>query len=256
MFIYRNPFFVCVLLCLIHFYIIGEECSDGFKRNKESIFIYIPSDVPQNVPDGLLERSLGYSFKNQKLKTDALHYFTATNKDQIREHGKHYFHSRRLEFLGDAVFNFYAFDTLVSQYPPGRYIELMKGWNHLKANRAMVALAFSLKLDQYAGKDVSSNRKSILLAKVLEALVGAVYLDGGYREAKKLVVRLVNVAIDTGIINGVEYTDLNRSSMHFAEWKKIEQLQFPIKYFYRNKVQVVGLAGLILLITEIVMEQY
>ena len=140
-----------------------------------------------------------------------------------------------MEFLGDTVFNLYVFDTLMAQYPPRSHIrELMEEWTYLTANNALGDLALIFKIDQEM-KNFRRNihLTSLFLADVLEALVGAVYLDGGYQEAKKLVTRLVNGAAKKGLINGVKYKSLAHSGIFFPGLKQINSLSHlepKIKY--------------------------
>ena len=147
-----------------------------------------------------LESRIGYSFKSQDLKLKAL-----THKSLAGEKGND-FHNERLEFLGDAVFDLCVSDLLMEEYPEADEGELSKMRASLVNTNDLAESARSLKLDwdlRLGASEVrdSGQLKPRLLACVLEALVGAVYLDGGYRKSKKLVARLLGEAIQKGPVN-------------------------------------------------------
>ncbi len=147
-----------------------------------------------------LESRIDYSFKNQDLKMRAL-----THKSLAGERGND-FHNERLEFLGDAVFDLCVSDLLMKTYPKADEGELSKMRASLVNTNDLADLALLLKLDRDLLLSTSEARdrgqlKPRLLACVLEALVGAVYLDGGYKKAKKLVESLVGEAIKKGPVN-------------------------------------------------------
>ncbi len=147
-----------------------------------------------------LETRIGYFFKNQNLKIRAL-----THKSLAGEKGNE-FHNERLEFLGDAVFDLCVSDLLMETYPDANEGELSKMRASLVNTQDLADLALHLKLDQDLRLSTSEARdsgqlKPRLLACVLEALIGAVYLDGGYKHAKKIVARFLGEAIKKGPVN-------------------------------------------------------
>lgn len=149
---------------------------------------------------GPLESRIGYSFKNQNLKLQAL-----THKSFAGEKGND-FHNERLEFLGDAVFDLCVSHLLMEEYPQVDEGELSKMRASLVNTNDLADLALFLQLDQDLRLSTSEERdkgqlKPRILACVLEAIVGAVYLDGGYKKAKNLVARLVGDIIKKGPVN-------------------------------------------------------
>ena len=149
---------------------------------------------------GSLESRIGYSFKDQNLKLQSL-----THKSFAGEKGNN-FHNERLEFLGDAVFDLCVSHLLMDQYPYVDEGELSKMRASLVNTNDLADLALFFKLDQDLRLSASEERdkgqlKPRILACVLEAIVGAVYLDGGYKKAKNLVARLVGETIKKGPVN-------------------------------------------------------
>ena len=151
-------------------------------------------------PKDSLENRLGYFFKDQNIKIKAL-----THKSLAGERGNE-FHNERLEFLGDAVIDLFVSELLMSAYPKADEGTLSKMRSALVNTNDLAHLALSLKLDQELRLSAGEVRdrgqlKPRLLACVMEALVGAVYVDGGWDKARELVQKLMAPAIQKGPIN-------------------------------------------------------
>ena len=147
-----------------------------------------------------LENRIGYSFKNSNLKTKAL-----THKSFAVENKKEGWHNERLEFLGDAVFDLCVSDLLMKEHPVAEEGDLSKMRAGLVNTHNLAELALSLGLDKDIKLSVVETKNSgylnpRLLASVLEALVGAVYLDGGYSKAKNLVSKWVRSEVKKGLV--------------------------------------------------------
>ncbi len=139
-----------------------------------------------------LEKTIGYQFRDPSLLNLAL-----THSSYAHEHfnGKNQ-DNERLEFLGDAVLELVSSDYLYSQhekYPEGELTKL-RASIVCEPSLAMCAEAISLGRYLKLGKGEEStggrNRASIT-SDALEALIGAIYLDGGFANAKEFVMRFV-----------------------------------------------------------------
>ena len=147
-----------------------------------------------------LEKRIGYVFANVQLKKQAL-----THKSWANEQNNDY-HNERLEFLGDAVFDLCVSDLLMQKYPEANEGDLSKMRASLVNTLDLAEVALSISLDKELKLGASEMKdkgqlKPRLLACVLEALLGAVYLDGGYVPCKKLVKKLVWKQIQKGPVN-------------------------------------------------------
>ena len=175
------------------------------------------------------------------------------------------FSGRPLEFLGDAVFNLSAFDALVRMYPHIGFRELNEQWSSVINNKAQADLAVTFKMDQdiHLDKYLSKSQVNHLplrirkLANFLEALVGIVYLDGGYVEARKLVMRMIQRTVEKESV-GRDYKDLFEvnSDVYFLD---IEQMQSPnlSSYnFYIKRMEFLGHLIFNLYTIDIFMEKY
>lgn len=131
-----------------------------------------------------LQAKLGYEFQDASLANAALiHRSTGTPGNE------------RLEFLGDAVIDLVIGEALYLRRPELREGDLTRMRASLVNREALAALARELEL----GADVvlgaperrsGAFQRSSILEDVLEALVGAVFLDGGYAAARTVVLRL------------------------------------------------------------------
>jgi len=137
------------------------------------------------------QRIIGYNFKNRKLLIASL-----THKSYAHENAAQGIEdNERLEFLGDALLGL-AINTLLYQtYPDYAEGPLTKIKSHLVSASTLHKIAEELSVGQYLllgrGEESSGGRtQRSNLSGALEALMGAVYLDGGYEEGFRLVCAL------------------------------------------------------------------
>jgi ribonuclease-3 len=136
------------------------------------------------MPDGPIERRLGYQFSNAALLQQALTH---------RSHGVP--HNERLEFLGDGLLNFVIARLLFQHFPALPEGDLSRLRAGLVNQQALSELAVSLSLGEHLrlgeGELKSGGfRRPSILADAFEALIGAVYLDGGFAAAEKVLTEL------------------------------------------------------------------
>ncbi len=145
-----------------------------------------------------LQASLGYTFQDGALLERALtHSSTAEAGND---------HNERLEFLGDAVLGIIVCDMLYRAYPGLREGEMTKIKSHAVSRETCAAVAKKLGLDKHLilGKGMASARSlpPSLSACVLESVIGAIYIDGGFGEAERfvrpLILHIIEKAADSG----------------------------------------------------------
>lgn len=133
---------------------------------------------------GALSRRLGYEFSSPQLLTRAL-----THRSYSQEHNE------RLEFLGDSVLNCVVADHLYQAYPEMAEGSLSRLRSNLVNQQTLHALAQQLGLGECLllgegeRKSAGASRPSIL-ADAMEAVFGAVFLDGGFAAARQVVLGL------------------------------------------------------------------
>jgi ribonuclease III len=142
-----------------------------------------------------LERRTGYQFRDPALLRRAL-----THKSYSSDNGVGPFSplddNEQLEFLGDAILGFVASDDLYHAYPtfPEGKLSRLKG--HVVSAVHLAVAARTLDLGEYLllgrGEELNSGRsKPALLANALEALIAAIYLDGGLGPSRAFIKRCV-----------------------------------------------------------------
>lgn len=132
-----------------------------------------------------IEKKLGYVFKNkhQLLMAFVHRSFFNEHRDLVPEHNE------RLEFLGDSVFGLLISDYLYTHLPSHAEGDLSHMRAHLVEAASCVFYVQKLGIEEYVllGKGERMNGgkgRETILADLFEALVGAIYLDGGMEEVK------------------------------------------------------------------------
>lgn len=130
-----------------------------------------------------LEDLLGYRFENPHLLDSALTHRSALNEASCR--GGSVKDNERLEFLGDALVGLLVSRFLYEVYPLASEGDLSGMKSHLASREALAGIAERLRLGDFMklgkGEELSRGRKKVsILAGALEALIAAIYLDGGW----------------------------------------------------------------------------
>ena len=136
----------------------------------------------------LLEERIEYRFKDRKLLEQAV-----THRSYLNEHPDWPLgHNERLEFLGDAVLEMSVTEYLYEHYPDRTEGE-MTNWRAALVNAvtlAQITEAFDLNaymlLSRGEARDTGRARQ-VILANAIEALIGAMFLDGGYEPCKRFI---------------------------------------------------------------------
>ena len=144
------------------------------------------TDTPKAAPDARLEAALGYRFNDPALLARAL-----THKSFARNHNE------RLEFLGDAVLGYVVADRLYHEQPEAHedVMSLLRASLVRKDTLSAVANELSLGEHLRLGLGVrrsGGHRLDSILADALEAVIGAVHLDGGVEEARRVILGLLD----------------------------------------------------------------
>ena len=148
-----------------------------------------------------LQNTIGYSFKNERLLSHALTHSSYANE-------KHWDKSKcneRLEFLGDAVLELLSSEFLFKNYPTKPEGEMTKLRASLVCEPTLAFCAEAISLGDYLflgkGEEQTGGRKRpSVVSDAMEAMIGAIYLDGGLANAKEFVLRF--------ILNDIEHKQL------------------------------------------------
>jgi ribonuclease-3 len=136
------------------------------------------------------QQNLGISFHQESLLEQAFVHLSYLNENPDFARPS----NERLEFLGDAILNFVVTEKLYEEFPKLTEGELTEIRASLVCRDTLAELASSLKLGDWLllGRGEEANRgraKASNLANVMEALIGALYLDQGIAEARKFILR-------------------------------------------------------------------
>jgi ribonuclease-3 len=145
---------------------------------------------------GKLQDRLGYRFEDIGLLNIALTHSSYANEKDLPRDG----YNERLEFLGDAVLEMVVSEFLYNrfrEYPEGALTKLRAS---LVKGQALGPYAAGLGLGEFLlmgkGEEASGGRKrGSILADAFEAVVGSMYLDGGYPAARDFIIRYINERI-------------------------------------------------------------
>ena len=141
-------------------------------------------------PRKQLQSVLDYHFHNEDLLQLALTHSSATS-GKVAELSN----NERLEFLGDRVLGLSIAELLNSHFPNAPEGELARRFNRLVRKETCVEVARELNLGAFlimgeGERESGGCEKPTILADACEAILGAVFLDGGYEPAKKIICRI------------------------------------------------------------------
>lgn len=179
----------------------------------------------QNIED--IEKNLGYIFKNKKLLLEAL-----THKSYYHENkDKAFSYNERLEFLGDSVIGLIIVEYLFLLEQKYAESVLAKIKSYLVCESVLADIASSISLGRYLflgkGEESTGGRnKQSILSDALEAVMGAVYLDGGYEKTRNIVLTFYKDKISSVVKSG-EFHDYK------TELQEKSQLLYGILPEYR-----------------------
>ena len=140
----------------------------------------------------ILEERIGYCFNNSSLLKQALTHSSFTNERKINKTGNY----ERLEFLGDAVLELVSSEFLFREHPTMPEGELTKTRASMVCESSLAFCARDLELGQFMmlgkGEETTGGRdRESIVSDGMEAVIGAIYLDGGMEAAKEFINRFI-----------------------------------------------------------------
>lgn len=165
-----------------------------------------------------LSKTIGYTFRNPDLLQMAMSHRSVD--------GTNY---ERLEFLGDSILNFLMAEALFLKYPTAQEGDLSRLRASFVKGETLAEVARELGLGQYlrlgAGELKSGGRdRSSILADVVEALLGALYLDGGLEVCREKLLLWFDDRLNK-VLHKKTYKD---PKTHLQEWVQSEGLELPV----------------------------
>ncbi len=165
-----------------------------------------------------LENRLGYNFKEESLLLQAL-----THKSSVRpeDDPKGLQSNERLEFLGDAVVDCLVTEELFNRYPTHSEGQLSKMKSLLVSRKILGVIASRIDLDPFIikGRSEKKNKRaktSSVASNAFEALLGAIYKDGGIEKVRELLERVLFPSIEQ-FVNDVENRNYKSKILELAQ---------------------------------------
>lgn len=173
------------------------------------------------------EAKIGYTFRDKKLLQTALTHSSYAN--EVKE--KRCVNNERLEFLGDAVLGIVVAEYLFfhnSHVPEG---ELTRLRAMMVCEKSLHEFALQIGLGQYLrlgrGEENSGGReRSSILADAFEAVIAAIYIDGGFEPARKYVTSFADRFFSTRIKSNLK--DYKTALQEIVQKNKSERLEYVL----------------------------
>lgn len=170
-----------------------------------------------------LEQIIGYTFQNKELLKQALTHSSYANEKKLGKLGC----NERLEFLGDAVLELISSDFLYAEFPDVPEGELTKKRASLVCEPSLAYCARQFDLPQFLflgkGENMTGGRnRDSIVSDATEALLGAIYLDGGFASAREFVLKF--------ILNDIERKQLFYDSKTILQELVQEKGIQPVEY--------------------------
>ena len=164
-----------------------------------------------------LESTLGVKFKNEDIIKEAL-----THRSYLNEHPEWVLpHNERLEFLGDAVLELAVTEYLYNKFPASPegqltvYRAALVNYQMLARVAENIGLSEAIMMSRGEKSD-NPRAKEVILANACEAVVGAVYLDQGFRAAEEFTKKFVLSHLDEVIATG-SYKDAKSELQEYVQ---------------------------------------
>jgi ribonuclease III len=185
-----------------------------------------------------LEVAAGHRFRDREILCRALTHSSHVHEQAIANGQATARDNEQLEFLGDSVLGFVISEDLVQRHPEAAEGRLSKLKAHLVSAAWLHESALRLRLGEYLelgrGEEMSGGRtKKTLLVDALEALIAAIYLDGGMEPARAFIQRFVvapglpEAGVD-GEQGSRNLTDYKSALQEFAQARRLPPPRYVI----------------------------
>jgi len=153
-----------------------------------------------------LQKKLGYIFRNPEILTQALTHSSYANESLKNAEAS----NERLEFLGDSLLGMTVALLIYNKKPNLSEGQMTKLRAELVCERSLANLALELSLGKHLflgrGEENGGGRsRPSILSDAFEAVIAAIYLDGGYGAAEQLISALLSSAVDNPLPNITDF---------------------------------------------------
>jgi ribonuclease-3 len=174
------------------------------------------------IPLDGLQRKIDYSFKDAMLLENALTHRSKGSKN-----------NERLEFLGDAILGFVVAEILYSKFGQASEGQLSRFRASLVKKETLAALARELSLGDYlllgSGELKSGGfRRDSILADAMEAVLGAMYLDGGIEKTRLLIEQCLKDRLDNLSLEGADTKDPKTCLQEYLQGRRLALPKYEV----------------------------
>jgi len=174
------------------------------------------------------EERMGYVFNDKNNLLLALTHSSYANENK----GKGFMSNERLEFLGDSVLSLVISDNIYLEYSHLSEGEMTKARANVVCETSLMKCANEIGLGEYLllgkGEENSGGRsRASILSDAFEALIGAVYIDGGFAEVKKFVLDKMKTLIEDSI-NGSIFMDYKTQLQELIQKNSDQKITYEI----------------------------
>lgn len=171
------------------------------------------------------QQVIGYKFQNTDLLIQALTHSSFVNEQKINKKPDY----ERLEFLGDAILEMVSSEYLFKKYPDKKEGEMSKIRASLVCEPALAFCAEHIELKKFIqlgkGEELTGGRnKESIIADVMEAVIGALFLDGGLQESKHFIDTYVLTNADSMAM----FNDSKSLLQEFVQAGGLGQIKYEI----------------------------
>ena len=177
-----------------------------------------------------IEENIKYNFKNKKLIETALTHSSFANESKNREKS-----NERLEFLGDSVLSIVVSDYIFSHCPEMPEGKLSKLRASLVCEKTLCKFSKDLDVGDFLKLShgelhSKGNERPSILADAFEAIIAAIYLDGGLLEARKFILRHIIPEFENQ--NLIEFKDYKTILQEIVQKNKGETISYVLNREY------------------------
>ncbi len=175
-----------------------------------------------------LEEKIGYYFKNIHFLLESLTHSSYANENKK----KNIAYNERLEFLGDAVLSIVISEYLYNKLNMFQEGELTKIRASIVCEPSLANCSKTLNIGKYIllgkGEEVTGGRERVsILADAFEAVIGAIYLDGGLGQAQKFILKSLKDTIEDAI-SGRVYQDYKTHLQEYIQSENSEKILYEV----------------------------
>lgn len=172
-----------------------------------------------------LENKIGYKFNNVDMMIQAMTHSSFANNHHMKPHSD----NERLEFLGDAVLEVTSSEFLYNKFPDYTEGDLSKLRASLVCEPTLSYCSDEIDIERYirlsSGEEKTGGRKrKSIKSDAMEALIGAIYLDGGMEPAKEFILKFIL----TDIENKTLYHDCKTALQEIVQSKHGDRLEYEL----------------------------